>query len=567
MFFIFTVGYTMARAWIFNIKTLIIFYILIFLELTVAVIEESFYWSIQNEANEVCHISSVIMWGDVNDCWWVPAFGVLLLETIYYWLHVYNKTQIKHSSQLKLYGFIFIIFLVPFILPIFGILPNLVSTIGYFIYKVRLAVILTKGTSKMEAVDVTCDKLALREEVRKFASLEEEARPISKQKIAVLQERVELNRNEANIMTNFTNNKGVRDIFFIFGVLYYGIALILERVWYDSNNISDPVFLNTVCKFILRWSTSVVLILTLSNCLIFIERIVTCLPVWFVSLETTFIDAINIQIDSNIAHFTFCTLLIESGIPSSDTDFDLKAIMIIVVIFFYFILQKAIIIPGRKILEISNRGSVLTIWFYLRVFIVFLVMVVVPLTLFASFASELCQEKWLLFFSSGSIILISNVMFFAFEWVFVSLTWYTDRYIPALERSIQYTNTAKECSYIILLPLQFYSRYTLSAFRAWWVLRAGNLILNYVALLIFFISQRKKEYDYNKTVLLLFNSLSDVSYASLNEVDHLDHTCSICFASIRDGKELPCMHVFHAECLRRWFKVRTVCPTCNLSLA
>ncbi|PAN15004.1 hypothetical protein GQ55_2G444400 [Panicum hallii var. hallii] len=43
--------------------------------------------------------------------------------------------------------------------------------------------------------------------------------------------------------------------------------------------------------------------------------------------------------------------------------------------------------------------------------------------------------------------------------------------------------------------------------------------------------------------------------------------CAICLDSVEDaGKEMPCGHRFHGECLERWLGVHGNCPTCRHEL-
>lgn len=45
--------------------------------------------------------------------------------------------------------------------------------------------------------------------------------------------------------------------------------------------------------------------------------------------------------------------------------------------------------------------------------------------------------------------------------------------------------------------------------------------------------------------------------------------CSICFETITSDQLhcLPCAHVFHDSCVRRWFEESASCPVCRLQLA
>jgi hypothetical protein len=43
--------------------------------------------------------------------------------------------------------------------------------------------------------------------------------------------------------------------------------------------------------------------------------------------------------------------------------------------------------------------------------------------------------------------------------------------------------------------------------------------------------------------------------------------CAICLDGVEDaGKEMPCGHRFHGECLERWLGVHGNCPTCRHKL-
>jgi len=50
--------------------------------------------------------------------------------------------------------------------------------------------------------------------------------------------------------------------------------------------------------------------------------------------------------------------------------------------------------------------------------------------------------------------------------------------------------------------------------------------------------------------------------------DHPGETglCGICLRNIREGDmvgSLPCMHFFHKQCIEKWIRIRSVCPSCK----
>ena len=45
-----------------------------------------------------------------------------------------------------------------------------------------------------------------------------------------------------------------------------------------------------------------------------------------------------------------------------------------------------------------------------------------------------------------------------------------------------------------------------------------------------------------------------------------EKNCIICFENNKDGDKciaLPCMHIFHADCIKTWLNEKGICPTCK----
>ena len=55
--------------------------------------------------------------------------------------------------------------------------------------------------------------------------------------------------------------------------------------------------------------------------------------------------------------------------------------------------------------------------------------------------------------------------------------------------------------------------------------------------------------------------------AAVASVEH-GQECRICFETIgpHELQALPCAHVYHRECIARWFEESRTCPTCRLAL-
>jgi len=72
-------------------------------------------------------------------------------------------------------------------------------------------------------------------------------------------------------------------------------------------------------------------------------------------------------------------------------------------------------------------------------------------------------------------------------------------------------------------------------------------------------------YHYNKIIKVLDTQFTTITRDQLLATQR-DVVCVICFAEMETGKELPCKHVFHLNCLKRWFEQKQECPMCRLKI-
>eukprot|EP01084_Bolivina_argentea_P083351 150911_1 len=66
-------------------------------------------------------------------------------------------------------------------------------------------------------------------------------------------------------------------------------------------------------------------------------------------------------------------------------------------------------------------------------------------------------------------------------------------------------------------------------------------------------------YNYRKIIKVLDTQFPTITRQQLIDSDR-DLICVICFSEMDMGKELPCKHVFHLNCLKRWFEQKQECP-------
>jgi hypothetical protein len=71
------------------------------------------------------------------------------------------------------------------------------------------------------------------------------------------------------------------------------------------------------------------------------------------------------------------------------------------------------------------------------------------------------------------------------------------------------------------------------------------------------------------TAIVQFYSKSTVfSYAEATEEDlKKSDTCTVCWEGMRSARKLPCGHIFHELCLRRWLEQDSSCAICRQTLS
>ena len=53
------------------------------------------------------------------------------------------------------------------------------------------------------------------------------------------------------------------------------------------------------------------------------------------------------------------------------------------------------------------------------------------------------------------------------------------------------------------------------------------------------------------------------------QIDEEEPSCTICLCEFEEGEAmttLPCLHLFHKECLEQWLREKGTCPMCNIGV-
>ena len=67
----------------------------------------------------------------------------------------------------------------------------------------------------------------------------------------------------------------------------------------------------------------------------------------------------------------------------------------------------------------------------------------------------------------------------------------------------------------------------------------------------------------------IVNELPEITIDSVDKLDGDKKDCTICLNSFKHGDKaliLPCIHIFHTNCIKKWFKTQNTCPICKFKI-
>ena len=73
----------------------------------------------------------------------------------------------------------------------------------------------------------------------------------------------------------------------------------------------------------------------------------------------------------------------------------------------------------------------------------------------------------------------------------------------------------------------------------------------------------------NPTDEEILNELPETQIEDVNKLDPEKKNCIICLEDFKNGDKaiiLPCIHLFHTNCIKNWLKTQNTCPICKFKL-
>ena len=109
------------------------------------------------------------------------------------------------------------------------------------------------------------------------------------------------------------------------------------------------------------------------------------------------------------------------------------------------------------------------------------------------------------------------------------------------------------------------------------ILNLTNIFMMFFLLFIF-MEKRQRPIIHNQLPLDLDHirtfeiNFSDICTQVYSDDFPYNEICSICLELFDDSnidvvKTINCDHYFHEQCIKRWLRIRTTCPNCNINIA
>ncbi|XP_060582903.1 uncharacterized protein LOC132739253 isoform X2 [Ruditapes philippinarum] len=167
------VALILAGSWAYNSGVLLQVYITLTFDITMAWIKYIDYWTYQDEAYEMCHDKSVLVWSDVTDNVRLPLICSIILQLIYLCT---RPGELSHRSKDDGPSMLYIGLLstlVPKILSTLSIFPTFMSELSYWIDIFLLIVIIVFEVVTLMDIDAAVDRKKLMSLIAKYTQTNE----------------------------------------------------------------------------------------------------------------------------------------------------------------------------------------------------------------------------------------------------------------------------------------------------------------------------------------------------------------------------------------------------------
>ena len=253
----------------------------------------------------------------------------------------------------------------------------------------------------------------------------------------------------------------------------------------------------------------------------------------------------------------FAVLCIESGLMTIDERTRERCLEVVIAMTLFNVVSHSLSRVKNEIVALANGGGQSNIKQYLRFIIVFIVLAIGPSFCVFRLCTRLQTSVWPFYIAIGNFELHIEMIFLVIEFLLVQATWWFAEKFHIINNILNYVRFVGSSSLLFASYVRCYYILMSPFFTAFFWLRfVLNLVMFGInTFRICYIGWAK--YKISRELIDGIRNLPGYKPSPDNS------ECSVCYTSICLGKQLPCGHIFHQECVERWFQVRTTCPFCN----
>ena len=272
----------------------------------------------------------------------------------------------------------------------------------------------------------------------------------------------------------------------------------------------------------------------------------------FLGVAQPNVDAFKYKVE-----VAFVILCIESGLMTIDERTRERCLKVVIAMTLFNVVSHSLSRVKNEILALANGGGQSNIKQYLRLIIVFIVLAIGPSFCVFRLCTRLQTSVWPFYNAIGNLELHIEMIVLVVEFLLIQASWWFAEQYHIINNVLFYVRIVGGISLLFASYMRCYYRLMspfLTAF--FWLRFALNLIWPGLGTVgICYIGW--KQYKMRTELIDTVRNLPGCKPSPDNS------ECSVCYLCMCLGKQLPCGHIFHQECIERWFQVRTTCPFCN----
>ncbi|XP_052770294.1 E3 ubiquitin-protein ligase RNF139-like [Mya arenaria] len=519
-----------------------------------SVVSQYVYWISRSAAEEACFPEAFGPCWSAGDHLWIPTTFAIVVRVL-------CMFQLLHDADDA------VLMVVPLVSSLITLLMSLTSwyivaevdylTNGFFLI-ISLVIIILR-CEENEKSSVYKKLLKLRGQLEREEDSERRTRvndlleyyEMKKQRIDANNWNVRLTKDVSDLITAIFTIFSMMSILMNLSTRLWSLLYNSDKTYLELNNLIEPIFSS------LSESSN--------NCITFIG-----LAFVFGKLSHILIYAINTFLNVAQPNFDnlryqveifFMLVSVEGGIISVDSKTRERNLEGVLLMTMFQIFLHTLGRVENEILALANAGGRTSPMRLVKLGLVLATITIGPTFFVTTHATPaLHVNVWHLFNLTGNLTLLVRVFFLLLECFLLWISWHLTQLNDNIQRVLNIVRVIKGISMLTSNLLMTYYRLMAPFLVAFFWLR---VVLNIVWATFGIIGIIYIEWAEYKNRNDLLDFISGLPNASTNE-DNAE--CSVCYIEMDVGKKLPCGHVFHHDCLKRWFQVRNVCPYCNTAV-